>query len=85
MSVLALAFTFSGCLLIYVTNKNQRLFAKQKTLTLRYLGYLLACVALVCWLNAVSVSSAILIWLLSIMVVLALIPLLTLIRPGRQT
>lgn len=85
MSVFALAFTFSGCLLIYVTNKNQRLFAKQKALTLRYLGYLLACVALVCWLNAVSVSAAILIWLLCIMVILALIPLLSLVRPGRQT
>ncbi|MCP3863427.1 MULTISPECIES: hypothetical protein [Marisediminitalea] len=85
MSVLALAFTFSGCLLIYVTNKNQRLFANQKSLTLRYLGYLLSCVALMCWLNAVSVSAAILIWLLSIMVILALIPILSLVRPGRQT
>ncbi|GEM_PF-1506396 len=85
MSVLAVALTFSGCLLIYITNKNQRLLAKQKTMTPRYLGYLLTCVALVCWLNAVSVASAVLIWLLCIMVILAVLPLLSLIRPGRQT
>ncbi|MFS1702993.1 hypothetical protein [Alteromonas sp. AMM-1] len=81
---LALIFEVIGCLFLYGSNKNQRLFAAQLTLTLRYAGYILNLAALVCWLNTVSIAAAICIWTLSIMVVLGALPFFSLIHPARE-
>lgn len=84
LTLIAVLLTMVGSVLVYVSNKNQRLLRQQQPLLWRYCGYLLIAVALAVWMVAISFISALFIWFLTTSLVISLIPFVALIQPGKD-
>jgi len=63
-----------GTLLLYLTNKHQRLLSKPLPKNIRLLGYISLIGALIIWLQIMPLSTAIFIWLMVTMLSLTCIP-----------
>ncbi|WP_249553032.1 hypothetical protein [Shewanella sp. 8A] len=76
ISVLA---TLLACLLFYVTNKQQKLFASSlPKRPWRLLAYGFAFASLLGWLSLFTLSAAIFIWLALLMLLTGLVPFISL-------
>ena len=82
--LLAITLTFSGSVIFYLTNKNQRLRTKPLSRKWRLTACALMIFALAFWLNSVSMTAAIFIWLLTLFVLLGSCPFLALVKSARD-
>jgi hypothetical protein len=73
---LAMMLTVVGSVIIYLTNKNQRVLFSPMAKTWRLLGYILCIFALFVWLQIYVMSAAIFTWIFTLNVALVCIPLL---------
>jgi len=78
---MALIFTLLAVFIFYACNKNQQLIQKILPQKFIILGYIFLIMALVMWTQAMSLISAIFIWLMTIMLLLISIPALSLLKP----
>jgi len=63
-----------GALLLYLSNKHQRILDTPLPKNVRLLGYLSFIGALIVWLQIMPVNTAIFIWLMAIMLILTCVP-----------
>lgn len=83
LQLISLLATLLACLLFYVTNKQQKLFASSlPKRPWRLLAYAFAFASLLGWLSLFTLSAAIFIWLALLMLLTGLVPFVSLL--GRK-
>jgi len=85
LQLMALIFTLSAVFIFYACNKNQKLLQKLLPKKLSILGYIFLIMALLMWTQAMSLTSAVLIWLMSTMLFLISVPLISLLKSNKAT
>lgn len=79
LQLIFLLSTLLACLLFYLTNKQQKLFASSlPKRPWRLLAYGVAFVSLIGWLSLFTLSAAIFIWLALLMLLMGLMPFISL-------
>lgn len=79
LQLIFLLSTLLACLLFYLTNKQQKLFASSlPKRPWRLLAYGVAFVSLIGWLSLFTLSAAIFIWLALMMLLMGLVPFISL-------
>ena len=79
LQLIFLLSTLLACLLFYLTNKQQKLFASSlPKRPWRLLAYGVAFVSLIGWLSLFTLSAAIFIWLALLMLFMGLVPFISL-------
>ncbi|AUD58064.1 hypothetical protein Q4Q54_20640 [Shewanella sp. SP2S2-4] len=79
LQLIFLLSTLLACLLFYLTNKQQKLFASSlPKRPWRLLAYGVAFVSLIGWLSLFTLSAAIFIWLALLMLLMGLVPFISL-------
>ncbi|NRA52520.1 MAG: hypothetical protein HRU23_00045 [Gammaproteobacteria bacterium] len=64
-----------GVLIVYLTNKHQKIMVKPLNKKCRYAGYLLILFSLLGWLNILTTAAGFFLWLMIIFNALMLVPL----------
>ncbi|NQY88526.1 MAG: hypothetical protein HRT51_12435 [Colwellia sp.] len=82
--ILALSFSFTGSVLVYISNKNQRLIKKNLSQFWRKIGYCAWLLAFFSWYQTHVMSASLFLWFFTISIMLMIIPLLSLMLDSNK-